>query len=539
MPRPLLADAAGHLSEQLHDHLRRLARLLGPHAATLEARFERRLARLRFNEKQRKALSAITTGAAALALTQGRTLRDFIEQVDYSGRRLAKLKLPPQGILEALREYDYLLSPFLQRRAPEAFANLQWAREHLQFSVMITLNNAFYQVREQETQVFFELLGSELESAALEELLERFLVTLIRFCRAEAGILLVLDQDTGRLVHQAGAGPGPEDRRLPLQEAAKVRLTDRSRLARPRFIREGNGRSELVLHPAWAGRFRSYWSVPLREHGRPAGLMQFGFAAEYEWLPRELDLLAAAGERCLQAAEKAHLTQDLARRENQVRQLAERLVEVEEAERRRISTELHDEAGQSLLCLRLQLELLENAAAQTAPGMAGSLREARELAEGTILEIRRLISALSPNALEQLGLRAAIRQLVTRFRQACPARVDLRLDPLPHLPKQTEAVAYRLVQECLHNISKHSSAARVNVSLTSADGRLSLRVEDDGVGFQVDQALAGSGTFGLSGIQERVKLLGGECAIRSAPGKGTQVNIALPAPEPVELPAPA
>ena len=93
--------------------------------------------------------------------------------------------------------------------------------------------------------------------------------------------------------------------------------------------------------------------------------MQFGFSKPYEWLPREQELLAAAAERCLMAAEKARLMEDLAAREEQVRQLAEHMLHVEEMERRRISRELHDEAGQSLLCIRL------------ANGAAGAVTAAR------------------------------------------------------------------------------------------------------------------------------------------------------------------
>src|SRR6202023_3495334 len=113
-----------------------------------------------------------------------------------------------------------------------------------------------------------------------------------------------------------------------------------------------------------------------------------------------------------------------AAREEQVRQLAEHMLHVEEIERRRISRELHDEAGQSLLCIRLQMEMLE----QTE--WIRKLREARDLTERTILEMRRLIAALSPAVLEQLGLGAALRQLVNRFRRLHPIRVRLLLSRL-------------------------------------------------------------------------------------------------------------
>jgi signal transduction histidine kinase len=272
--------------------------------------------------------------------------------------------------------------------------------------------------------------------------------------------------------------------------------------------------------------------------------MQFAFSKPYEWLPREQELLAAAAERCLMAAEKARLMEDLAASEEQIRQLAEHMLHVEEVERRRISRELHDEAGQSLLCIRLQIELLEQAIPAEYSEWIRKLKEARDLTEHTILEMRRLIAALSPAVLEQLGLGAALRQLVNRFRRLHPSRVRLLLGRLGRLPQSTEIIVYRLVQECCNNIAKHSGATSVNISVSSADGGVRLAVEDNGVGFRVEEALARKDAFGLSGMRERVALLGGRFEVQSHPrnglrvrnslldrrkkGRGTKISIALP-----------
>jgi signal transduction histidine kinase len=202
------------------------------------------------------------------------------------------------------------------------------------------------------------------------------------------------------------------------------------------------------------------------------------------------------------------------------------MMQIEEEERRRISRELHDEAGQSLLCIRLKLEML----GKTAPeSMRASIAETRVLTEHTISEIRRTISALSPAVLEQLGLTAALRQMASRFRGVYSGQVRLHLplgrDPLPH---ETEIATFRLVQECLHNIAKHSEASTVNLSLHSTDGILRLNVEDDGVGFDVKAALEKRSSYGLVGMRERVALLGGKLDIQSRPRRGTRVSVELP-----------
>ena len=209
------------------------------------------------------------------------------------------------------------------------------------------------------------------------------------------------------------------------------------KLSKPRHLNGDGTVASVLLDETWHSRFESCWSIPLAADGRTAGVMQFGFSKLYEWLPREQELLAAAAERCLMAAEKARLMEDLAQREEQVRRLAEHMLHVEEMERRRISRELHDEAGQSLLCIRLQIELIEQALPESEGEWRVKLREARDLTERTILEMRRLIAALSPAVLEQLGLGAALRQLVNRFQRLHPCRVRLQLSKMGALPQQT------------------------------------------------------------------------------------------------------
>jgi signal transduction histidine kinase len=527
---PELADAADVLSDQLRVHLHRLAVFLLPHAETLDRRFLAKLKDGQFGSRQfeprlfepkiRVALASITPGAAARILASGQPPLKFIEQVEYNGRRLAKLNLPPSSIVEALQEYDRLLTPLLRKLLPNEYANFQWVREQLHFCVILTLNNAYYQVRESETQAFYELFRVELESRNLDELLRRFLDALVQVCHADAGHLYLLNDQRSAWVLRAQAQTRGQNKPSLVQvPSGRARMRT---LARSRQIEtKDGGTGTLLLEPAWKNRFQTVWSIPLAVGGRTAGVMQFGFSKTYEWLPREQELLAAAAERCLMAAEKARLMEDLAAREEQVRQLAEHMLHVEEMERRRISRELHDEAGQSLLCIRLQMELLEQAIPSEHAEWIGKLREARDLTERTILEMRRLIAALSPAVLEQLGLGAAMRQLVNRFRRLHPVRVKLLLGRLGRLPQHTEIIVYRLVQECCNNIAKHSGASNVNISVSSADGWVRLAVEDNGVGFRVEEALARKDSFGLSGMRERVALLGGRFEIRSYPKNGS------------------
>jgi signal transduction histidine kinase len=212
-------------------------------------------------------------------------------------------------------------------------------------------------------------------------------------------------------------------------------------------------------------------------------------------------------------------------RQAEVRRLESEARHTEEQERRRIGRELHDEAGQSLLLLRLQLEMLERDAPE--PARAG-LRDARETVERIVTELRRIVADLSPAVLERLGLGPAVRQLATRFGTICNAAVRLRIRLAAGLPIDAQEVIYRVAQEALQNVAKHARATQVNVSLEVTDKSIRLRVVDNGAGFAVKAASGQPMSFGLAGMRERAELLGGTLVVRSAPGKGAAVTLRLP-----------
>jgi signal transduction histidine kinase len=450
-----------------------MLRAIRPLADGLDRRFRAALRRGFDDTACRAILASAPTAAARL-----RSLPQFLEQVEYNGRRLAKLNVSPAGVSEALDGFDSLLAPSIVGR-------FEPAREQLRLATLFALNQAFYGVREAETQAFFGLYRAETEAKDLEDLLRRFVRILTNAFRARAGRLILQD--------------GARDRRL----------------SRALYIERGEPNERLIADPAMRGRHASYWSYPLRK----TGLIQFGFAAPYPWLPRELTLLDAAAGRCVEAIERSRLRREVRRLETESRH-------AEREERRRIGRELHDEAGQSLLLLRLKLEMMERGA---PPGVRSGLAEARGIAERTVVELRRIIAALSPAVLERLGLKPALQQLVARFRKMSPAQVELRIAAdSDGIPRQIQEVIYRVAQECLQNVAKHSQATHVNLFVQSADKRVRLNVRDNGVGFPGKLGAGQLPTFGLAGMRERATLLGGTLAVRSEPGKGVAVTLDLP-----------
>lgn len=207
-------------------------------------------------------------------------------------------------------------------------------------------------------------------------------------------------------------------------------------------------------------------------------------------------------------------------------ELARHLLRAQEEERKRISRELHDETGQALMLLRLQLGML----ATEVPDRASQekIQQATELLDRTIGGLRRIIGRLSPRVLEELGLAAAIRKEARELSKNTGIKVRLSLpENFGDLDPELDVAAYRCVQEALHNIAKHSQAQNVTVQIRNQGQRLTLLIQDDGVGISSKNHARNRG-FGLSGMRERVTALGGTVRIRSTNTSGTRLRIMLP-----------
>jgi signal transduction histidine kinase len=236
-----------------------------------------------------------------------------------------------------------------------------------------------------------------------------------------------------------------------------------------------------------------------------------------------------AGQVALLREENAALLRRMAEGERRFRLIARRILRVQEAERARVSRELHDGLGQSLTALRLQLELARREAAGTP--VDARLADAADVAASALGEVRQIAHLLRPQMLDQLGLFPTLRWLARTFEERTGIAVELdhdadeaRLDP------EIETLVFRVVQEAVANAGKHAGTPRVAVSVRRAGGALRVEVGDEGRGFDVAEASARgeSGGFGLRGMRERVRLFGGTLRVVSAPGAGTRVAVEVP-----------
>ncbi|GJF24295.1 HAMP domain-containing sensor histidine kinase [Streptomyces flaveolus] len=200
-----------------------------------------------------------------------------------------------------------------------------------------------------------------------------------------------------------------------------------------------------------------------------------------------------------------------------------RVLLAQEAERRRIAQELHDEVGQSMTAILL---VLGRAADDADQPLRDELHQAQEITRESLDEVRRLVRRLRPGVLDDLGLISALTSLTHDFATHTGLRVTRRFEAdLPALDHETELVLYRVAQESLTNAARHADAERLEVSLGRADGAVVLTITDDGRG--IEAACEGAG---IRGMRERALLIGAALDITSAPGTGTRIRLAAPVP---------
>ncbi|HXU46671.1 MAG TPA: GAF domain-containing sensor histidine kinase [Thermoanaerobaculia bacterium] len=226
------------------------------------------------------------------------------------------------------------------------------------------------------------------------------------------------------------------------------------------------------------------------------------------------------------AIENARLLSDLEAKGRQIRSLSAHNVRQLEAERRHISRELHDQAGQALVSVKLGLQVMARLVPGDQPALREQLDRLRDQVNAATLQIKDLAQRLRPPILDQLGLEVALAHLAQEYGVRAGFEAELDCAPLPGRPSHAlETAIYRIAQEALANVATHAGAARVRIGLAAEGGMLRFAVEDDGRGFDVPAAADG---LGLLGMRERIGMLGGTLALVSAAGKGTTVEVAVP-----------
>jgi len=248
-----------------------------------------------------------------------------------------------------------------------------------------------------------------------------------------------------------------------------------------------------------------------------------------------LAMAAFSTRKILQLEAHAHARYlEVAEAREQLTHLSARLVEAQETERRSLSRELHDEVGQSLSAVLVELRnLLAGLGVRPDEQLRSQAEVIKGLVEGSVRSVRNMALLLRPSMLDDLGLIPALkwqaRELSKRTSMEVSVATELASEDLPD---EYKTCIYRVVQEALHNCSRHSNATTVRVRVQQKAGALLLSIQDDGRGFDVKQSKG----LGLLGIEERVAQLGGTCHVHSGPGIGTILTVELPCHPPSKQP---
>jgi PAS domain S-box-containing protein len=359
----------------------------------------------------------------------------------------------------------------------------------------------------------------------------------------------MVDQEQGvvKSVAQYGLDEGYLEKiRIPLRKGPESRG--------PTGTAAREGRYDVCNHIAddprmapWRQRalergYHSSGAFPLRIGSQVVGTITMYAGEPGFFIAEEIGLLESMAQDVSFALEsmetetqRRQAEEALRESEQKLRYLATQLIDSQEAERRRVSLELHDDLGQSLMVLTMKLRAIAKIVPPVQGKIKGYCDEALDYVNEIVENVRRLARDLRPSVLEDLGLPAALRHLAKTYDTYHGIEVVLDMDDIAGLfgPKE-EINIYRIFQESLTNIAKYAQASRVSFIIKKAKGRVAFRVEDNGRGFNVDQILARDADrsgLGLAAIEERVRMLRGSLEISSQEGRGTSIAFVAPVQE--------
>ena len=384
----------------------------------------------------------------------------------------------------------------------------------------------------EQLQAVYSITGGAAPQSPLREMLRELLRRLRHTLQIDYASVLVLDDEQKSLSLRASEGPESgkplPSLRIPIGAGVSGRVAAEGR---PMIVDDYSTYDHNVVQTADyepLSRVKSVMCAPFRIGTRVAGVVIVSSCTGRHFTQEELRLLLLAADRVGPALERGRLLERIRMGMDRQRALSRRLLKVQEDERRRIAVELHDELGQMLTAVKINLESLARAPdslrLSTLPSMIKGVDDALQRVKDMALDLR-------PSVLDDLGLEAAMRWFADRCAQRAGFAAHLSIDALPPLESNLQTACFRVTQEALTNVERHARARHVWIDLHVLDGALELNVRDDGIGFDVAAAKAraiGGSSVGILGMQDRVALTGGEYDIVQIPSGGSEVRARFP-----------
>lgn len=375
----------------------------------------------------------------------------------------------------------------------------------------------------EQAEIMREATSSLVASVDLNEVLDSILTHLERVVPYQNACIFLWDDD---LLHAvAGRGPQVQEevvgRHYPIMDGFLYQAIDIG--GQPLFL------INMLLGLGNGDSFPGRMVLPLHVRSRIIGYLTLDNEGYSNYSQAETNLAEAFANKAAIAIQNARLFRKLRASHEQLQSLSRRLVELQETERRQIARELHDETGQTLTGLMVGLRLLEREADDPEAVLA-RVAELERTTDAVLENIHRLAMNLRPATLEHLGLVAALRQHIKSFNATYRPKAKLEvigIDDLSRLPLALETNVYRIIQEALTNIVRHSEATHVDIVLKQDENQISIIVEDNGVGFNAG-AIMKTGRLGILGMRERAEMLAGNLSVESTIGVGTTIFVEIP-----------
>ncbi|HLN32917.1 MAG TPA: ATP-binding protein [Gemmataceae bacterium] len=365
-------------------------------------------------------------------------------------------------------------------------------------------------------------LGQMSLQESLDELLGRTCAILV----ADTAVLLLRESGGSEFVCRAAHGPSPErDCKFSTASGILQQLSERREPLLLEEIPPADGLCRIIPES-----LPSVLAAPLLAEGSVTGIVLVGSSRPGQFAQDKLSLLQLVAGRAASLIEHALLLEQVRAGRARSQLLAQQLMEAQEAERRHLARELHDEIGQALTALKINLQGLQHSVRDSAP--AARLGESIAMTDNVLQQVRSMSLDLRPSMLDDLGLAAALRWYLDRQAKRAGFAAEFRSDASDmRAPANFETACFRVAQEAITNIIRHARAQHVRVELVQRDQELQLTIQDDGIGFDVAAAHCSAsrgGSLGLLGMQERVLLIGGRIEIDSAAGRGTAIHVRFP-----------
>jgi signal transduction histidine kinase len=274
--------------------------------------------------------------------------------------------------------------------------------------------------------------------------------------------------------------------------------------------------------------------APVKMKEKELGILCVCNQSEKYGSDSERDLLCLMGNMAALEIQRKRMEKALAQSEEQLRLLSRRLLSAQEQERKRVARELHDGIGQSVTAIKFQVEnVMRKTAMSVPPENLTPLNSLVTMIQEVVEEVGRISMDLRPSILDDLGILATITWLCKEFHRTRPdIRVEQALDiEEDWVPEDQKIVIFRLLQDALNNVAKHSRADLVRIGLCKQDARIVLTIQDNGAGFDWKSLYSADGVrrgLGLAGMKERTQLSGGILSVESQQGAGTSITASWP-----------